>query len=122
MFYAMVTRPNGVGHRSGNFLLRIMLIILSLALVPFSVTANEGDARDCQQVISTETVAHLHSAPSAAAFHCSAGGAVSVLPNSATADNCLSAGRRLAMTFVSGMLAGRSVLPDLPPPVIPTAA
>lgn len=108
--------------RLGKFLLRIVLIILSLALAPLSVVASGVDDRDCPQLIHTEIVAQSHAAPAAIALHCGAGVAVAVLADTGAADHRLSAGRRLAMAFANWSFVGRPVTPDLPPPVIPTAA
>lgn len=104
-------------------MLRIVIIILSLALAPLSAVAGgDDDNPHCPQVIHTEIVAQPHAAPAAIALHCGASVAVSVLPDAAVADHRLSAGRRLAVAFANWSFAGRPVTPDLPPPVIPTAA
>lgn len=102
---------------------RIVIIILSLALAPISAVANgHDDHRQCPQVIHTEIVAQPHASPAAIALHCGASVAVSVLPDAATAGRPLSASRRLDVAFAAWSVIGRPVTPDLPPPVVPTAA
>lgn len=109
--------------RLEKFLLRIVIIILSLALAPLSAAAGgHDDHRHCPQVIHSEIVAQPHAAPAMIALHCGASVAVSVLPDAATARRPLSAARRLGVGFATWSLVGRPVSPDLPPPVIPTAA